>query len=155
MVARTRLSVTLYVHWPVLFGHYFEFFWDQNNFFFVSSTYFAASRMTIPLAPVVTLLHKIRPLRPVLGRANPVPYTDALLYVSSRHLWETQMQPYPYSASALVEGGWPVPRPSRYNPRENSGTHCTGGWLTLGARLDGSVKSLALTRFRTSGQSSP
>jgi hypothetical protein len=57
---------------------------------------------------------KISPAAPYpLGQISPIPYTDALFYMSSRHFWEMQ---YPYSASALVEGGWPVPRPDRFTP---------------------------------------
>jgi hypothetical protein len=37
--------------------------------------------------------------------------------------------------SALDGGGWSTPRPGRLYPRKRPGTHCTGGWVGLGAGL--------------------
>jgi hypothetical protein len=37
-------------------------------------------------------------------------------------------------------GGWSTPRPGRFSPGKTPGTHCTGGWVGLGAGLDGCGK---------------
>ena len=46
------------------------------------------------------------------------------------------------SASALVEGRWSTPRPGRFTPGKDPGTHCTGGWVGPRAGLDGCGKIL-------------
>ena len=119
VVARTRLSVTSFVYCVSCLVITLNFFEIIKNIyiFLVSSTYFGAPGMATSLA-LVTLQYEIRPLRLILGQANPVPYTDALFYLSSRPLWGMQIQLAPYSSSALVQGGWTVPRPGLFNPEK-------------------------------------
>ena len=45
------------------------------------------------------------------------------------------------STSVLYGGGWSMPRPIRFTPRERPSTHHIGGWLGPGAGLDWCGKS--------------
>ena len=38
-------------------------------------------------------------------------------------------------------GGWSAPRPDRFIPGKEPGTHCTGGWVGLRVDLDECGKS--------------
>jgi hypothetical protein len=48
---------------------------------------------------------------------------------------------YSFSTSALGGGAWSAPRPGRFTPGKDPGTHCTGGWVGPRAGLDVCEKS--------------
>jgi hypothetical protein len=50
----------------------------------------------------------------------------------------------PLVTSELERSGKSAPCPGCFTPRKDSGTNCTGGWMGLGAILEGRGKSCSL-----------
>ena len=58
-------------------------------------------------------------------------------YTHTRGRWRVKL--LPIWNIALEGGGWSGPRCSRLTPKQTQ-FHCTGGWLVLGAGLDGTER---------------
>jgi len=67
------------------------------------------------------------------GTFRHIKVTFTLQQAITTHRWRR--------GTAVLWLGCSTPRSSRFTPEKRTGTHCTGGWVGLGAGLDGCVKS--------------